>query len=297
MLTIKIITDLKEAEILWRVLSPQKTIFDEWDFRYCFYKYHFYPLNFITAYEDGEPVALLPLEHHPNYGLKFIAEDPCEENRLFVKTGYEYIIPELYAAVTEAAKCYDISGEDEFTMKMPLEDYKYVLPLKGLGNFSDFLTTRLRAKRRRSLEKELNSLAGHQILASTSRPEEMAEDLNLLFELNTKNFTEESYLLKPEQGAWLDLLKLNFSWRLMTLEIGGIKQAVSLSVLHNNDWHYLITGVNFRAFPGLGKYLAKINIEAAITEGAAVFDAGLGDCGWKHIWHLDKIPQYEFIRP
>lgn len=296
MITIKVITDLKEAEFLWRTLSSRQAVVDEWSFRYCFYKYNPHPLKFITAYDDEEPVGLLPLSRHPEYGLEFMAEDPCEDNRVFIKAGYESVIPKLYEAVDETTKCFDIAGSDEFTAKFPLEDYKYVLPLAGLNNFSDFLKTRLNPKRRRSLEKELSDLSQSEIIMAFSRPDEMAENLQLLFKFNLKNFAAESYLLAKEQAAWLDLLKLDFDWRLMTLEIKGLKQAAALSIFYNNHWHYLITGVNFKDFPGLGKYLTKLNIEAAIAAKATVFDAGLGDCGWKHLWHFDKIPQYEFIK-
>jgi CelD/BcsL family acetyltransferase involved in cellulose biosynthesis len=89
-------------------------------------------------------------------------------------------------------------------------------------------------------------------------------------------------------------MSLNFDWRLITLKITDVIQAVSLSVLHNSEWHYLVTGVNFKDFSGLGKYLVKVNLEAAIDAKADIFDAGLGDCGWKNLWHFDKISQYNF---
>jgi hypothetical protein len=298
MIIIRKTDDLAEAESLWRALSPGQTIFDEWDFRYCFYKYNPYPLNFLVAYEVGAgrevPVGLLPLQLHPEYGYEFLAEDPCEENRLFIKSGYEKIIPDLYGAVNGPAKCYDISGEDEFTRNLPLEDYKYILPLTGLHNFADFLNSRLAAKRRRSLTKELEVIAASSPEIIVSQPEDNLANLEKLFIFNNLNFVGESYLKTEEQDAWRDLLKLPFAWRLMIVNIQGQTQAVSLSVLHNNEWHYMVTGVNFKDFPGLGKYLVKANIEQAILADAAIFDAGLGDCGWKNLWHFDRLPQYEF---
>jgi CelD/BcsL family acetyltransferase involved in cellulose biosynthesis len=95
-------------------------------------------------------------------------------------------------------------------------------------------------------------------------------------------------------APWRDLLQLSFDWRIAVVTVGGQRAGVSLSVLYNNHWHYMITGVNFKNWPGLGKYLVKANMEEAMSLGADIFDAGLGDCGWKHIWHFDKIPQYEF---
>ena len=115
-----------------------------------------------------------------------------------------------------------------------------------------------------------------------------------MFSFNTGNFGDESYLLEADQAPWRDLIKLDFDWRLIVLKINEQSQAASLSIKYNNIWYYLITGANFKDFPGLGKYLVKANIDSAIQEGMSYFDAGLGDCGWKNLWHFDKIPQYLF---
>lgn len=296
MMEIREINDLKEAEKLWREISPNKTIFDEWDFRYCFYKYVPHPVCFLAAYEDKNLIGLLPLQKHPRYGYEFFSEYACEENRPFIKIGYEQIIPELYDAIPGTTKAYDISGDDEFTKALPLEDYIYALPLAGINNFSDFLTARLNAKRRRSLVKEIQEAESYQIEIEVIT-EPLASKINALeklFGFNTNNFKEESYLLIDDQAPWRDLMALNFDWRLTVCKIAGAVQAVSLSVLHNHTWHYLITGVNFKDFPGLGKFLVKTNMELAIAAGANTFDAGLGDCGWKNLWHFDKISQYNF---
>lgn len=299
MLEIRQIKDLKEAEKLWRALSPQKTIFDDWDFRYTFYKYDPHPILFLAAYENKELIGLLPLQLHPKHGYEFFDEYNCEENSPFVKTGREEIIPRLYEAIPGKAKIYDISGEDEFTKKLELEDYSYYLPLKGLKNFTDFLNQRLSSKRRKSLEKEIVAAAGYDLEVEVFKTDDVQKSvgaLEALLEFNTNNFKEESYLLKEDQAPWYDLIKLPFNFRWLTIKIEGKTQGVALSVIYNNDWHYLITGVNFREFPGLGKLMVKEAIEVAIKEGANIFDAGLGDCGWKHLWHFDKKPQYIFTK-
>lgn len=313
MTEIRIVSDLKEAERLWRALSPGQTIFDEWDWRYCFYKHKPWPLCFIAAFIVGggtEPTAaigLLPLQWHPDGFYEFFAEDPCEENRAFIKSGYEKIIPELYAAIPGPATCYDISGEDEFTRKLPLEDYKYILPLSGFKNSDDFLQARFSAKRRQGITREIAALEENKIRYSVygldifggltdSFVQQAEADLELLFSFNNNNFNEESYLKEEERAAWRDLLKLPFDWRISVTEINGVRAGVYLNVVHNDYWHCLISGVNFKNWPGLGKYSMKANIGAAIAAGAGIFDAGLGDCGWKHIWHFDTVPQYEFIK-
>ena len=293
MVVISLVHDIKEAEALWREISPNKTIFDDWDFRYAFYKYEPCPLHFYVAKEDGKLVGLLPLQFNKDWdGLEFFAEEPCEENRAFIKDGREDIIPKLYSAIKGRAKFYDISGEDKFTCALPLEDYKYILPLDGLKDFNDFLATRLSTKRRHSLAKEILSVDN---LKPKYAVNEWA-DFEKLIILNVNSFAKESYLkTKDDQAPWRELIKKTFNWRLISIQIAGETQAVSLSVNYQGNWHYLLTGVNFQSFPGLGKYLTKVNIEEAIKDGAKYFDAGLGDCGWKDLWHFDRLSQYEFI--
>jgi len=300
MADIRLVTSLEEAEKLWRRLSPQRTIFDDWDFRACFYKYNPHPLRFYVAQEkmasgDFEAVGLLPLMLHPEHGLEFFAEDPCEENRVFTRAGYERVIPDLYGQIQEKAQFLDISGEDDFTRQLELEDYKYLLPLDGLKSFDDFLDKRLSAKRRRGLRSELARLAVEKVETYLFNVNGR-DDLDQLFAFNLKTFGLESYLIKEEQPAWRDIWQKFPGARLSVLTIGGESQAVSLSIIYNNHWHYLITGVNFQDWPGLGKYLVKANIEEAIVAGCTMFDAGLGDCGWKDIWHLDRLPQYQFAK-
>jgi len=261
MLIIREVNDLKEAEALWRALSPAQTIFDEWDFRFCFYKYEPMPLCFLAAYEGSENegkelVGLMPLEKHPKHGYEFFAEDPSEESRPFIKSGYDSIIPKLYEAIPWPAKCFDISGEDEFTVKMPLEDYKYVLPLSGIKNWEDYLKTRLSAKKQRNLRAELRKIEALE-------PEIIINDfshLKNLFTLNSANFSDSYLQSDLERSGWSDLLLLSYNWQIVSVKIEGAIVAVSLSVVYNNKYFYLINGADVQQFPNLGKFLNKINI-------------------------------------
>jgi len=295
MITISEVKDLKEAERLWRALSPQETIFDEWDFRYSFYKYKPYKLCFLVAYEMApggkEVVGLLPLEHNTSWGgLEFFAEEHCEESRPFIKPGYEKIIPKLYAATKGVVKCDDITGEDEFTRSLPIEDYIYVLPLKKIKTWEDYLKARLSAKKQRNFRSDCRKVEAANPKIFYSRQ----TDIDFLFHLNSVQFNDSYLQLKEDRDGWKDLLSLPFNWEIVSIEIDGQVQAASLSVLYKNNYLYLINGTNKTVLPGLGKYLNRVNLERAIALGANVWDSGLGDCTWKTAWHLDRIPQYYF---
>lgn len=291
MIEIKIISDLEEAKKLWNLLSPEETIYDLWDFRYCFYKYSPIKLCFLAAYDDEKLVGLLPLQKNPKYGYEYFSEDACEENRPFVKEGYDYIIEQLYEAMPGPGKAYDISGENEFTRRLPIEDYIYVLPLDDIKSFDDYLQKLFSSNSRWHLKKSLKQLddLGVEVLFDDF------SNLENLFIWNIQNFGDDSYLQAPDQQAWRDLLELPFEKHSVSISIGGEKAAMALVIYYRGIYYYLITGVN-REFSGAGKYLAKVSIEQAISLKAKLFSAGLGDCNWKIAWHLSPVPQYLFIK-
>jgi hypothetical protein len=298
MIVIREINELKEAEKIWEELSPQKSLFDDWRYRYCFYKYEPWPLRFFVAYEkqiDGreEAVGLMPLQYNKDWGgLEFFSEEACEENRIFVKNGYDQVIFLFYKNLTEKTKCYDISGDDDFTRNLPIEDYKYVLPLTEFKDTEDYFKKRFSSKGEhiKRYIKKINRLGVEVIEGETN-------DIETLFRLNEGIFGEESYLNKEGQRGWRDLLSLSdyFPIQLISMKIKGVVAAVSFSIFYNNVYYYLILGDDHQ-FPGLGKYLIKLNIDKAFSLGAKIFDGGLGDCNWKESWHLDRIPQYEFVK-
>lgn len=300
MIIISCITDLEGAKKCWEKISYNERITDNWDFRYFFYKYQNFALYFYTvelSEKPGEIVGLLPLQLDPVHGLEFFAEEVSNYNRPFVKPGFEYVIPDLYKIIDQKAQLFYIAGADDFTKNLPICEYEYSLDLKILKSFDDFLMTNLISKRRRNLSKELLNIEKLNLESNIKNNQEegWSEYMRILFKFNINTHKEESYLNSlDEQKYYFELLKLPYQWRLAVVEIDKEIQAISLSALYNNIWYYLLTGVNFKVYPGLGKYLQKINIEQAINEKAESFNAGQGDCNWKKLWHLDELPLYEF---
>ena len=307
MIEIRCVKDLKEAERVWRLMySTKETIINEWEYRYCFYKYQPYSLFFYVAYDvhsDGseEVVGLMPLQYNPESScLEFIAEDPCWENRVFVKPGFDEVIPKLYENLSMKSKFWCLSGEDEYTTKLAIYEYVYKFSLTGLSSFDDLLHFHLSPKRRKSLIKDIERVEQNNKIEFSIKKEvnnaEWNAEFDVMFKFNSENIEESFLKTEAERLPRRDFIKLPYDWRLVVMKIAGETQAVSLSVVYGNQWQYLLTGVNHKKFPGLGKLLVKKNIEEAIKEGAEVFDAGMGDCHWKKLWHFDQIPQYEFIK-
>ena len=294
---IKVVNDLATAKFLWNKLSPNENIYDLWDFRYCFYKHDPQPLHFYVSYDDGQPVALLPLQYNQEMAcLEFFAENFMENNRPFFKAGYEYLLPQLFNYdFGRSVKIYDLEGIDEFTRALPLEDYVYFADISSFNSFGDYLLKTFSDRKKRAKFKRLSTLLEKEHEVKTILND--FDDLKLILDLNAKHFGAESYLkTEKERQPFYDLLKLPLDWRAVTIMVDGVKLAGSLSVIYRGTYFYMIAGVNISDVPDVFKYLTKANLELALAEKAKIFNCSLGDCNWKSHWHLDKQPQYKFIK-
>lgn len=293
---IRLVQDLKEAERVWKELSPGYYLEDLWDFRFAYYQVNPWPLYFYVAYENGEPVGLLPLQKNTEWkGFEFFAEDIASDNRPFVKPGYEHLIPELFQAAPQPCKIYDIAGDDPFITKLPIEDYIYYLDTAGIHSYQDYLQSRFStSKKRNNFDRLFRILErDHEVKVVYDN----FADMERLMDLNVSHFGEESYLrTEKERQPYLNLLKAPLDWRFITVEVDGEKLACSLAAIYNGVYYYLIVGSDISQVPDAFKYLTKANLELALKEGVREFNCALGACNWKEYWHLDKRPQYEFTK-
>jgi len=293
-LTIEAVGQIDEARELWKKLSPKKSIYDVWNFRYCFYKHFNYPLFFYVAKNRGEVVGLLPLQYNERKKLlEFFGGGYMEDNKIFVKEGYKYVIQELYASVQEKAKLEDIVGDDEFTQKLDILEHKYIANLNNARAVNDYFSTGFSSKSRSVVKKKIRRVETdyHPKIIENN-----FEDLERLFELNIKTFGNESIFCALFINIFRDLIRLHFDFHMITLAISGQKEAVSLSLMYGDTYVYMNAGTNKQNYPNLGTYLIAKNFEKAISLGSKYFDAGCEDLGWKERWHLDKIPQRFFVK-
>ena len=287
-LDFKIIKDLSQAKAIWQQLSPQKTLWDDWDFRYCFYKYYNWELFFYTGYLDGQIVGVLPLQYNPEKKfLEFFGGNYMEENKILVKKDCQQFIPDFYKQVDKEAELDDISGQDALTQSLPLHEYKYIYNLSGITSLEEFIDKYFdsdsRKKKRRLLKEEVEIIYNN------------FNDFNLMIDLNLKNFGEKSSFHFPfRKEIFRDLLKLNYEPILLTSIINGKKEAVSFALKYKDKFISLNSGVNSASFPWLEKYLILKKVAKAIELKCRIFDACVGDCGWEENWHLEKIPQFKY---
>lgn len=293
-LAIKRIESIEEAKNVWTKLTPDISIRDNWDFRYCFYKYFNYPLYFYAGYDNGEAVGLLPLQfNEENKYLEFFGGNFMNDNRVFIKQEYEDCVPQFYNAISQNATLKNITGNDPFTESLEVEKFKYTADLSGIKNTDDYFVKNFNSRSRKKLLKSVRDI-------ESLKPEIIENkfsDLDLLIELNKKAFGEKSLFYKPHKiDSNKDLFKLDFDMHMLSFIIKGKTEAVSFSVKYKDIYVFINAGTNKIDVPNLGTFNIYKNLEKAIRLGSKTFDAGLKDLGWKEKWHLIKAPRYIFIK-
>jgi CelD/BcsL family acetyltransferase involved in cellulose biosynthesis len=293
---IRVVSDPSEARHLWDLLSPRASIYDEWDFRWCFFRRH--PeceLHFITAFVRDTPVALLPLQKNPEALLEFMGSDFMEDNRVFVSPGHERAIPQLFESLSSKATLRSIiDGGDPYLSGLPFDYPKYCCDIRSFATLDDFINGFFRSKSKGNLRKKIRSVEslGPVIL------ENSIEDIRVLAEHSINAFGEESSFIRdPAQKDIFEDLCRRFPFFIHSYRVSGKTQAVSLSLVHNKTYLYLLSGTSKHEVPNLGNYLIINNIRTAIENRCETFDAGRHDCNWKERWHLTRIEERIFEKP
>lgn len=289
---IQIVKDLETAGQLWALFTPDKTIYDNWEFRNCFYKYCHYELFFYTAYIDERPTALLPLQFNTekNY-LEFFGGDYMEDNRCFAQPGHEELISKLYQAVDKPAHLQFITGQDSFTTNLPVKDFKYTLSADKLKDYWGYLQNTGHAETRKTLQKQIRRIEREGIEIVRNQ----FADLELLFKLNIDVFGERSSFNRPgRKEVFRDLLKLPWPIFLLSFKVAGITQGVSLAILYKDVLECFNTGANRQAVPDLNKFICYTSIKTAAENDTKLLDFFTGNYGYKELWFFDKTPEYIF---
>lgn len=292
MLRFEIVQDSEQIKEFWNILSPKETIYDDWEFRQCFQKYFQYPLMCHVGYEGDKLIGILPLQLNTdkNY-LEFFGGNYMEDNRVLIRKGYEQYIPEFYKQIVQPAVLEYIRGDDPFTASLPIQDYKYVLPLQGFKTYEEYFSTYLDGVARGKMRRKIRKVEKEQVVIRRNN----FADLDFLFTWNMANFGDHSsFNDRPfHKEIFQDLLKFPYETFLLTFEVNNKKEGVSLAILYNGVYEYFNLGVN-KTIPGLSTFVSIKNLEMALTSGAYLLDAFTGDYGWKEHWRFKKIPQHSW---
>lgn len=302
-LNFRVVSDLNEAESMWRELCPQETVFDSWEYRYSFHVYQKNEIHFIVGELAGELLGVWPLQVGQNSVLEFFGGDYMEDNRLLLAANaeikYPTVIEDFYTYLKNSnQKIYAqyIKNTDIVSSALPLKDFKYTLPLNTYRRYEDYIAERYEGHgdARRNLTGRLRKLESEHITVQPGK----TEDIELLFEFTNRMFgNDSSFISRPfHKEIFRSHLSLpHITPHILTTYHANTIVAVSLALRYNGVYSYVNTGIDPNCpIKNISSFVTIKNIQEAITAGDHLFDAFTGAYGWKDKWYFDATPQRIF---
>lgn len=293
---IEVVKTIEEAKKWWDLFSPLQVIYDTWELRYTLYKYFNHELYFYIGYLDDTPIGLMPLQwNEEKKQLEFFGEysEWLDQNKVFIKQGFEEYIPEFYKNISLPAKLTSITGSDSFTNSFEFDNNSYFLPLTGMKNHEDYFAKYLSGQRRKMFRRVIK----HTEELGIEIKRNQFEDIEKMFQFNIEHFGERSSFTWPyRQEIFRDFLHLGFPVHLLSFEIKGELVGVSFCLGYKNTFVSMNAGVKRDQNEDLNSYVTFKELDEAILVGAEILDLRGGDYNWKSSWHFEQIPQYKYIK-
>ncbi|WP_156762839.1 GNAT family N-acetyltransferase [Woeseia oceani] len=296
-------TDLQECRRLWSIFSPQQDAWDDWDLMYAFHDQDKHRLNFLVHQSDDEtPNGLIPLVYDTGLNRYMLMGGSYPDGRILWLRYEDF--PEFFGQFPERTVLFDlkqswVSGllqlHPEFDSYFAEPDLRYYLAPPDFGfDFDKHLDT-LPADKKPKFLYDLRNIRKREPTLQWSEKDEA----ELFIDLVNRNFGAESDYANPEDALEVRRVvhELESSGRLrtMTIEIDGVRQAVSLSLLHNNKMVALYASSN-NDYNNLGKLLnvETINEACRLRVDEISFMVGMQ---WKANWKMTSEPCNTFRKP
>ncbi|MFH1721865.1 MAG: GNAT family N-acetyltransferase [Candidatus Altiarchaeota archaeon] len=284
--------EIDNCQTLWESFSPRKTLFDDWEYRTCFYEGYKNQPHFIVGKENGIPTGILPLwyEKKGKYYTFFGGLFP--ENNTFFLRDKSQINSYLSECPVETWLCYIHASEKEHYPFAETET-KYYLDMSLYDCDIERYLSCFDKKHRKNLRYDLKQLAK---LNYSFRYNQIS-DFEKLIELNKKRFGGESDYSEDEMiqsmhhmmNTALSKGELN----LVSLIIDDKPEAVEFAISYDGTYTILSGGRNIE-IENIGKPMVLEHIRNALAQGISKIDFLSSDTGWKKSWHLKEEPVYEY---
>ncbi len=292
---IRVYTDLKECEQIWRELWPENCLFDRWDIRLAFHRHFQRPIHFVVAESFGRQVGLLPLswiEEEGYYGCfpgeTWNSKTWLEQNRIPAES--EEIRQLLWAAAPDNTRLRYLLPE-ECPADAQMDEIGYLFhPLK-YNSHMDAYWAEFSGKSKKQLQRE----AGRFDHLGCRYQENQFDDIPWMFEQNLMNFGPKSYFhdsrFRNGFNAMLDRLREMGILRVVTVRVGGQTAAVDVGAVYRNQYTVL-GGATDMAFTGIAKTINLLHLDWGCQNKIQEIDFLCGDFGWKPRFHLEARPLY-----
>lgn len=290
MLTYRTFKDKATCKKIWNKFSHKKTLWDLWEFRYCFYDKD--PIfNFIVVYEKDKGVGLVPLiydKHDETF--YYFGELFPEQNKIFLKdlSNLHDVIDQLPFPTT--IYYVDKSMSNYYDFKVSEKRY-FIDFIQYEHNIDNFLLT-FNRKHRKNLRYDLRKLRKKGFVVEKGN----IDDFDILVEHNQEAFDESDYLDEKFYKSMKKLITFADKKRMLdTVKIvkNNNIYAAGMGVIYNKSYYVVAMGRDIDII-NIGKMLIYEMIKSALDNKCNTIDFLSTESGWKELWHLDIEQMYEF---
>lgn len=277
-LRISIITDPQECKSAWDACSPNKTLFDVWEYRYAFYTQFLFPLHFVAAFKGERVCGLLPLWHQTDQDRYLWFGDTgddfhWQEDAVFWAENDEIIQLLLENAPTpleisslrmEAVERLPASHR---TRTRPMNS-KAVLPLHAFENVEDFITA-LPKKVRSNLRRDVRQLEkkGIEVVVDDQK------NFDELIRMNAERFPDSPFHDQRMVNVFRSLMTTSpLEVHLFAARLDGQAVAVDYVFLWNDIMYPMVCGADVARAPGIGQYMNVVDIREALARNMHTVD-------------------------
>ena len=296
-------TDLRECRKLWERFSPGQDAWDDWDLIYAFHDQDTHRLHFMVHESaDGSADGLVPLVLDTTLDRYMLMGGSYPDGRVLWLQYEDF--PEFFEQLPEPTIVFDLkqSWVDGLLQAFPQYEANfgepelryYLVPSEFQFDFYKHLDT-FSSERKQKFLYDLRHIRKREPVLRWSDDNEA----NLFIELVNRNFGAESDYASEENARELRRVieELHRSGRLktLTIEVEGVKQAVSLSLLHGNKMIALYAASN-NDYNNLGKLLNVETIQEAcrLRVDEISFMTGMR---WKADWKMKGEPCITMRKP
>lgn len=259
-------TDPQACRKLWDSLSPKQDAWDDWDLMYAFHHQDEHRFHFLVhQHGDGPPDGMVPLVYDNRESRYMLMAGSYPDGRILWLKNEDF--PEFFEHFPEPTVLFDLkqswvsdllAQHPRFEVHFSEQDFRYFMVPAEFGfDFYNHVDGFPPEKKQKFLY-DLRHINKREPVLRWSDENEA----DLFIELVNRNFGAESDYADANNAAELrrviDELAQSGRLKTLTIEIGGVKQAVSLSVLHGNKMVALYAASN-NDYNNLGKLL---NVEA-----------------------------------
>lgn len=300
---IRIVTATEECRDLWERLSPGQDAWDDWDLMFAFHDEEKHRFHFLVHEEETrQPDGLVPLVHDSTEKRYMLMAGSYPDGRVLWMRREDF--PAFFEAFPEPTVFFDLRESFVEGLLQVHSQYAahfgepetryYLVPSAFDYDFYRHIDTFSSEKKQKFLY-DLRKIRKQEPVLHWSDDNEA----DLFIALVNRNFGAESDYATEDNARELRrvIAELQQSGRLktLTIEIGGAKQAVSLSLVHGNKMIALYAASN-NDFNNLGKLL---NVET-IQEGCRLrvdeisYMTGMQ---WKANWQMNSEPCVTMRKP